>query len=96
MTFQALDQKRRNFLDLVNNDNKILELMYSNGRAWLQYIGHSNILCARVARTITNHAPIGEYWLHFFPKKEFSCLCGLYPIKMRHHILYKFRRFNKY
>ena len=61
MTFQALDQKRRNFLDLVNNDNKILELMYSNGRAWLQYIGHSNILCTRAARTITNHAPIGEY-----------------------------------
>jgi len=34
MTFQASDQKGRNFLDLVNSDNKTLEPMYSKGRAW--------------------------------------------------------------
>ena len=61
MTFQASDQKRRNFLDLVNSNNKILELTYSKDGAWLQYIGHSNMLCARATRAITNHTPIGEY-----------------------------------
>jgi len=33
MTFQASDQKRRNFLDLVDSDNKILELTYSKDGA---------------------------------------------------------------
>jgi len=61
MTFQTSDQKGKNFLDLVDSNNKILEPIYSKGRAWLQYIGHSNTLCARVVRAITNHAPIGEY-----------------------------------
>jgi len=31
MTFQASDSKERNFLDLVNNDDNILELTYSKG-----------------------------------------------------------------
>ena len=96
MTFQVSDQKGRNFLELVDSDNKILEPMYSKGGAWLQYVGHSNTLCARAARAITNHAPIGEYQLRFFPREEFSCLCSLYPIEMRHHILHKCRRFNEY
>jgi len=61
MTFQASDQKERNFLDLVNSDNKTLEPTYSKGGPWLQYVGHSNSLCARAARAITNHAPIREY-----------------------------------
>ena len=30
------------------------------------------MLCARATRAITNHALIGEYHLHFFPKKEFQ------------------------
>ena len=96
MTFQASDQKGRYFLDLVNSDNKILEPMYSKGGTWLQYIGHSNMLCARAARAITNYTPIGEYQLCFFLREEFSCLCGLYPIETRHHILHKCRRFNEY
>ena len=44
---------------------------------------------------ITNHAPIGEYQLCFFPREEFSCLYGLYSIETRCHILYNYRRFNK-
>ena len=96
MTFQASDQKRRNFLDLVDSDNKILEPIYSKDGVWLQYVGHSNMLCARAARVITNHTSIREYQLCFFPKEEFSCLYGLYPIKTRYHILHKCRRFNKY
>jgi len=47
-------------------------------------------------KAITNYAPIREYHLCFFPKEEFSYLCGLYPIEIRQHILYKCRRFNEY
>jgi len=96
MTFQASDLKGRNFLELVDSDNIPLEPTYCKGGSWLQFFGHSNSLCARVTRAITNHAPIGEYRLKFFLTKDFSCLCGLYPIKMRRHILHECRRFNKY
>jgi len=82
MTFQVSDLKSRNFLELVDSDN-ILEPTYSKGGIWLQFIGHSNMLCMRATRTITNHAPIGEYCLCFFPREEFSCPCGLYPIETR-------------
>jgi len=58
--------------------------------------GHSNSLCARVMRVITNHALIGEYRLRFFSREDFSCLCGLYPIKTQKYILHKCRRFNEY
>ena len=96
MTFQALDLKGKNLLDLVNNDNNVLEPTYCKGSTWLQFFGHSNTLCARATRAITNHAPIGEYCLRFFPNKEFSCLCGLYPKETRWNIIYECRRFNKY
>jgi len=61
MTFQVSDLKERNFMDLVNSDNNVLEPIYSKDGTWLQYFGHSNMLCARATRTITNYAPIGEY-----------------------------------
>ena len=96
MTFQASDKKGHQFLELLNNDNKPLELIYSKGGTWLKYFGHSNSLCARVTRAIINHAPIGEYQLRFFPQEEFKCPCGNYPIKTRHHILYNCKRYNKY
>ena len=47
-------------------------------------------------RAITNHAPIGEYRLRFFPNEEFKCPCDNYPIKSRRHILYNCMRFNRY
>ena len=96
MTFQALDLKGRNFLELVDSDNNTLEPTYFKGGSWLQVFGHSNLLCAKATRAITNHALIGEYCLKFFPNEDFSCLCGLYPIETRRHILHECRRFNKY
>ena len=59
-------------------------------------VGHSNSLCAQAIRAITNHAPIGEYRLRFFPNSEFSCSCNEYPIKTRRHILFDCNRFNGY
>ena len=61
MTFQVSDLKGRNFLDLVDSDNNILKPTYSKDSIWLQHFGHSNMLCARAMRAITNHAPIEEY-----------------------------------
>ena len=37
-----------------------------------------------------------EYRLRFFPRENFMCSCGKYPIKTRCHILYNCRRFNNY
>jgi len=96
MTFQALDQKGWQFLNLVDNDNNPIELFYINGGLWLKFIGHSNSLCARATRAIINHVSTGEYKLQFFPKEEFKCPCSLYPIESRHHILHKCQRFNNY
>ena len=96
MTFQASDGKGKNFLELLDDDLNIIEPSYTKGGPWLQLIGHSNSLCARATRAITNHTPIGEYKLRFFPKEEFSCPCNEYPIESRRHILYDCKRFNGY
>ena len=96
MTFQVLDLKERNFLELVNNNNKLLEPTYCKGSSWLQVFGHFNLLYARATRAITNHAPIRKYHLKFFLNEDFSCLCGLYPIETRQHIFHECRRFNEY
>jgi len=73
MTFQVLDYKGKNFLDFNGDDHSPTQLTYSKGGAWLNLIGHSNMLCMCATRTITNHAPIGEYCLRFFPKESFDC-----------------------
>ena len=96
MTFQASDGKGRQFLDLVDNNCKDIELSYIKGGPWLQSFGHSNSLCARATRAITNHAPIGEYHLQFFPNEEFKCPCRNYPIETRRHILHECMRHNGY
>ena len=94
MTFQASDEKGKQFLDLLDDDFNTIELAYTKGGPWMQVFSHSNLLCARVTRAITNHAPIGEYRLRFFPNKDFKCPCNNYPIESRRHILHKYRRFN--
>ena len=96
MTFQASDGKGKHFLDLLDDDFNTIKPSYTKDSPWLQVFGHSNLLYARTMRAITNHAPIGEYWLRFFPNKDFMCPCNDYPIKSRRHILHKCRRFNGY
>ena len=61
MIFQASDAKGSYFLDLVNNNLHPIEPLYLKGGLWLNYFGHSNLLCTRATRTIVNHAPIEEY-----------------------------------
>jgi len=96
MMFQASDGKGNQFLDLLDDNSCVIEPSYVKGGPWLQLFGHSNSLCVRMTRAITNHAPIGEYRLKFFPREEFKCLCDVYPIESRRHILYDCSRFNSY
>ena len=96
MMFQASDGKGNNFLDLLDDDFNPIEPSYTKGSLWLQAFGHSNLLCTRATRAITNHAPIGEYWLRFLPNMDFSCPCNNYPIESRRHILHECKRFNRY
>ena len=88
--------KGHNFLDLHDNENCPIKSSYSEGGLWIRYFGHSNLLCTRAIRAIINHTSIREYCLRFFPKEDFSCLYGDYPIETRCHILYKCRRHNNY
>ena len=94
MLFQAADSKGRFFIDLLDDNLNPIELSNTKGGPWLQHFSHSNTLCAQASWAITNHAPIGR--LRFFPREEFTCPCGNYPIKTRWHILYECQRFNKY
>ena len=96
MSFQASDLKERQFLDLLDNNNNIIEPSYAKGGFQLKAFGYLNSLCMHAMRVITNHALIGEYRLIFFPMEEFRCPCGLYPIESRHYILHECRRFNRY
>jgi len=96
MTFQASEGKGKNFLDLLDNNLNPIEPSYTKGGPWLQMFGHSNSLCAHAMRAITNHAPIREYRLRFFPSLDFSCPCNNYPIESRRHILHECKRFNGY
>ena len=96
ITFQTSDMKGKHFLNLVDNDNNTIEPSYIKGGSWLKYLSHFNSLCTRASRATTNHAPISEYRLWFFPRKEFSCPCRQYPIETRCHILHECKRFNKY
>jgi len=81
ITFQASDGKGRNFLDLLDDDFNPIEPHYAKGGPWLQAFSHSNMLCARAVRAITNHAPIGEYRLRFLPGMDILCPCSNYPIE---------------
>ena len=96
MMFQASDFKGNQFLNLLNDDNNTIKPSYVKGRSWLKVFGHSNSLCMCATRAIMNHAPISKYRLRFFPREEFKCPCGLYPIESRHYILYECGRFNDY
>jgi len=88
--------KGNQFLNLIDGDNNLLELSYIRGGLWLQNFGHSNFLCVRASRAITNNTPTGKYRLRFFLNKEFRYPCSQYPIKSRHHILHECRMFNEY
>jgi len=83
MTFQASNLKGNYFLELQDDKYHMIGPSYTKGGPWFKHFRHSNSLCVRATRAITNHAPIGEYCLKFFPRENFSCPCRSYPIKTR-------------
>ena len=46
MTFQVSDGKGKKFLELLDDDLKVIKPSYTKGGPWLQLVGHSNSLCA--------------------------------------------------
>jgi len=96
MTFQASDLKSQHFLELYDSNDKSIEPSYSKGGSWLKFFGHSNSLYTRVTRAIMNHAPIGKYRMKFFLRENFNYLYREYSIETRHHILYKYKRYDEY
>ena len=68
--FQISNYKKRNFLNLNNDDNQLLHPTYSKDSIWLKHVSLSNLLCAYFIRLITNHALIGEYKQRFFSNKS--------------------------
>ena len=96
MLFQAVDSKEKNFLDLLDDDLDPIEPSSIKDSPWLQHFGHSNSLCTQASRAIINHALIGEYWLRFFSREEFTYPYSNYLIETRWHILHECKRFNNY
>ena len=96
MTFQASDGNGKQFLDLLDKNLCVIEPSYVKGGSWRQSFGHLNSVCVHMSRTITNHAPIGEYRLRFFPREDFKCPCSVYPIESRRNILHDYSKFNGY
>ena len=72
MTFQASEGKGKNFLDLLDDDLNVVKPSYAKGGLWLQLVGHSNSLCTRATRAITNHAPIREYRHNYYKPTFYS------------------------
>ena len=96
MSFQVADLKGNFFLELLDNDLNPIEPSTAKGGPWLQHFSLSNLLYARAFQAIVNHALISKYCLKFFPREDFLCLCSLYPIETRWHILHECKRFNRY
>jgi len=57
MIFQVSDHRENHFLELLDNDYLPIKLTYIKSSSWLNQFSHSNTLCARVTRAITNYAP---------------------------------------
>ena len=89
MFFENAPYKENHFLDIYGNDDHLITPTYSKGGSWLNTIGTSNSICARVTRLITNHAPTGEYRARFFLDKAILCPCNVAQLKTHHYILHE-------
>lgn len=96
MISQISDFKDNYFLDLLDNNLYNIKLLYIKRSLWIKHFGHSNPLCTKATQVITNYALIEGYHLGFFPREKFSHLYRLQLIEIKHHIFYKYRRYNKY
>jgi len=91
-----LDHRGNHFLELLDNKYLPIKPIYIKGGSWLKQFNYLSFLCIRAIRAITNYTSIKEYCLRFFPRMNFEYLCKLYPIESKQHILYEYRKYNKY
>jgi len=80
--------RRRNFL--TSNTEKLPR----RTRREL-HLGHSISLCARAARAILNHTPMGEYKATLFPQETSACSCGQSDVENRFYVLTEYPRLAK-
>lgn len=65
--FPSIRQKKSTFpIELLDDNNNPIKLLYTKDELWLKHFGHSNLLCMRALKAIVNHMLIGECWLNFF------------------------------
>ena len=88
--------KENHFLEILDDEYLSIKLTCTKDSVWLKLLGYSNSLYVRATRAITDHISIEEYCLRFFPRENFNCSCGTYPVESRCHILYECRRYNNY
>ena len=74
-------------LMLKQNKKILLPSAWNNtSNRFLTATNNNQALLSQFTRSVTNHAPIGEYRLHFFLQEPTTCPCGV-PIQSREHIL---------
>jgi len=56
MSFQASDNKEKNFFELLNDESNSFEPLTIKGGFWLQYFGYLNTLYVRATKAIVNHS----------------------------------------
>ena len=75
--FLSPEYRGRNFLPLEDTLGAQLRPVYANGGTWLHSVDNDNKACARLCRSVLNHAPIGEYYSRFNIQEETACTCGV-------------------
>jgi len=55
ISFKISNYKRRNFLNILNNDLSNIKLSYTKEGSWIEQFGFSNLLCVQATWAITNH-----------------------------------------
>ena len=74
-------QRRRLFKPDISNK--------SRRRFFLTLSGNDIETTSRMARALTNHAPMGEYWHRFHPTEPTHCkFCGPSQEHSRHHVFF--------
>jgi len=65
------EYKRKNFLDLNNDDNQSICPMYSKNTVWLKHVGHSNSICIYLQDWSWITLLLANIGLDSFPKNSF-------------------------
>ncbi|TFY81215.1 hypothetical protein EWM64_g2805 [Hericium alpestre] len=75
-------------------NSRLRKVSHIKGGPFLAAFGDSSPLAARLARTILNHAPIGEFRSRFFPHENITC--NWCPARQtRRHILNSCTHYNR-